>query len=234
MLISFSGPDGAGKTTQIKKLMSYFKEQGFKIGAVQDINPEVRYHLGDDLSSYYNYLKQFDVIHTRFRLHSIENVEIMDIVQFISTGNKWLTSYSAYTSYYDSKQWYEHVTKPLLCDGKILIADKYSFDDIAFKTVYGCEYSWLNALHHDTLIPDIALYLKVNRETILKHNDYRKDIKNILYRKKENTQKLLEVFDQLTEDYPLHSIDANGSPEDVQNRIMKYLLSIPIFEKLFP
>ena len=40
MLISFSGPDGAGKTTQIKKLMSYFGDRGFKVGAVQDINPD--------------------------------------------------------------------------------------------------------------------------------------------------------------------------------------------------
>lgn len=233
MLISFSGPDGAGKTTQIKKLLSYFKNHGFKTGAVQDINPDVRYHLGDDLSSYYEYLKQFDVIHTRFRLHSMENVEIMDIVQFISTGNKWMTSYSAYTSHYDAEQWYKYVTQPLLRDGKILISDKYSFDDIAFKTAYGCDYSWLNALHHDTLIPDIALYLRVSRETILSHNESRKDLKNILYQKPQNTQNLLNAFNQLTEDYPLHAIDADGSPENVQNNIMDYLFSLPEFRNLF-
>lgn len=232
MLISFSGPDGAGKTTQIKNLMSFFRDHGFKTGAVQDINQDVRYHLGDDLTFYYEYLKQFDVIHTRFRLHSMENVEIMDIVQFISTGNKWMTSYSAYTSRYDSEQWYKYVTQPLLHDGKILISDKYLFDDIAFKTAYGCTYTWLNALHHDTLIPDIALYLKVSRETILMHNESRKDLKNILYRKPEDTQNLLHAFDRLTEDYPLHAIDANGSKEDVQNNIMNYLLSVPIFQNL--
>ena len=104
MIISFSGPDGAGKTTQIKKLLSYFSKKGLSVGAVQDINSNIRYTIGDDLTSYYDYLKQFDVIHTRFRLHSKENVEIMDLVQFISTGNKWLTSYSAYTSFYDSEQ----------------------------------------------------------------------------------------------------------------------------------
>lgn len=233
MLISFSGPDGAGKTTQIKKLLSYFKKQGFLIGAVQDINPEVRYHLGDTLTPYYDYLKQFDVIHTRFRLHSMENVEIMDIVQFISTGNKWMTSYSAYTSHYDSEQWYKYVTSPLLRDGKILISDKYAFDDIAFKTAYGCEYSWLNALHHDMKIPDIALYMKVNRNTILKHNESRKDLKNILYTKSENTKKLLDTFEQLTYDYPLHAIDADGTREEVHNNVMEYLLSLPTFNSLF-
>lgn len=158
MIISFSGPDGAGKTTQIKKLLSYFSKKGLSVGAVQDINSNIRYTIGDDLTSYYDYLKQFDVIHTRFRLHSKENVEIMDLVQFISTGNKWLTSYSAYTSFYDSEQWYKFVTKPLLDDNKILIFDKYFFDDVAFKTAYGCEYSWLKALHKYSQIPDIALY----------------------------------------------------------------------------
>lgn len=233
MLISFSGPDGAGKTTQIKRLISYFKKHGFKTGAVQDINPDVRYHLGEDLTSYYKYLKQFDVIHSRFRLHSMENVEIMDIVQFISTGNKWMTSYSAYTSHYDSEQWYKYVTKPLLQDGKIIISDKYAFDDIAFKTAYGCEYLWLKALHHDMIIPDIALYLKVNRNTILTHNESRKDLKNILYRKPENTQNLLNAFDCLTKDYPLIAIDANGTTEHVQNNIMDYLFSLPSFRALF-
>ena len=38
MIISFSGPDGAGKTTQIKKLLSYFSKKGLSVGAVQDIN----------------------------------------------------------------------------------------------------------------------------------------------------------------------------------------------------
>lgn len=232
MLISFSGPDGAGKTTQIKKLMSYFRSMGFRTGAVQDINPDVRYHLGDDLTPYYEYLKQFDVIHTRFRLHSMENVEIMDIVQFISTGNKWMTTYSAYTSHYDSEQWYKYVTEPLLRDGKILISDKYAFDDIAFKTAYGCEYTWLKALHHDMIIPDIAIYLKVNRDTILSHNQNRKDLKNILYRKPENTFNLLSAFEQLTKDYPLTAIDADGMPDNVHKNIMQYLKSIPAFQSL--
>lgn len=233
MLISFSGPDGAGKTTQIKKMMTLFQSQGLRVGAVQDINPDVRYHLGDDLTGYYEYLRQFDVIHTRFRLHSMENVEIMDIVQFISTGNKWLTGFSAYTSHYDAEQWYKYVTLPLLQEGKVLISDKYAFDDIAFKTAYGCDYRWLQALHHDMRIPDIALYLKVNRDTILQHNQHRKDLYNILYQKEENTRKLLQTFDRLTEDYPLHAIEADGTPEDVFNNILSCLNSIPVFTKLF-
>lgn len=232
MLISFSGPDGAGKTTQIKKLLSYFKEHGFNVGAVQDINPDIRYHLGDDLTNYYEYLRQFDVIHTRFRLHSMENVEIMDIVQFISTGNKWLTRFSAYTSHHDAEQWYKYVTEPLLQNGKILISDKYVFDDIAFKTAYGCDYEWLRALHYDTKIPDISLYLKVNRNTILQHNENRKDLKNILYQKAENTEKLLLTFDRLTKDYPLQTIEANGTPEQVFNNILSCLKSNPSFTQL--
>lgn len=233
MLISFSGPDGAGKTTQIKKLLHYFELKGFKTGAVQDINPDVRYHLGDDLTPYYNYLRQFDVIHTRFRLHSKENVEVMDIVQFISTGNEWLTRYSAYTSHFDAEQWYKHVTKPLLEDGKILISDKYAYDDIAFKTAYGCNYHWLNELHQDTRVPDIPLYLKVNRETILEHNQQRKDLKNILYRKPENTRKLLAAFDQLTIDYQIHTIEAEGTPEDVFEKVISTLETIEEFRSLF-
>lgn len=233
MLISFSGPDGSGKTTQIKKLMEYFKAQGFKTGAVQDINPDIRYHISDDLMSYYEYLKQFDVIHTRFRLHSVENVEIMDIVQFIPTGNRFLTSYSAYTSYYDAMQWYRYVTRPLLNDGKILISDKYVFDDIAFKTAYGCDYTWLKALHYDTYIPDIALYLKINRDNILEHNKSRKDLKNILYQKENNTKKLLNAYEKITEDYIIQTIDANQSIDAIHQSILDCLQKNAKFNELF-
>lgn len=233
MLISFSGPDGAGKTTQIKNLLAYFKEHGFKTGGVQDINPNVRYHIGDNLTNYYNYLKQFDVIHTRFRLHSKENVDIMDIVQFISPGNEWLTRYSAYTSHFDAEQWYKYVTKPLLEDRKILISDKYAYDDIAFKTAYGCDYNWLRKLHYDTKTPDISLYLKVSRDTILRHNAKRKDLKNILYQQPENTVKLLDAFDQLTTDYSISAIEADGTQEDVFHKIISLLESMKEFNNLF-
>lgn len=232
MLISFSGPDGAGKSTQISRILSYFHGYGFKVGRVQDVNPAIRYQLGEDLTYYYEYLRQFDVIHTRFRLHSVENVEIMDIVQYIATGNRWMTTFSAYTSHYDAGQWYKYVTEPLLKENKILIADKYAFDDIAFKTAYGCDYDWLRALHHDMVIPDIAIYLKVCRDTILRHNEFRKDRNNILYKNAEDTQRLLNAYECITRDYPVKGICADDTEDIVFNKVLEYLKSFPAFSKL--
>lgn len=232
MLISFSGPDGAGKSTQISKLLSFFQERGFKVGRVQDLNPAIRYQIGEDLTVYYEYLRQFDVIHTRFRLHSVENVEIMNIVQYIPTGNRWMAMFSAYTSYYDALQWYKYVTEPLLKEDKILISDKYAFDDIAFKTAYGCEYNWMKTFYHDVIIPDIGIYLKVNRETILKHNASRKDKNNILYKNEENTKKLIKAFECVKCDYSLKEIDGNHTEDVVFMEILEYLKLHPAILKI--
>lgn len=37
MLITIFGPDGAGKTTQIKKLLKVYQDEGFSTASVHDV-----------------------------------------------------------------------------------------------------------------------------------------------------------------------------------------------------
>lgn len=66
MLITISGPDGTGKTTQSKLLLNYFKKQGMKIAAVSDIIDNFNYQSGksEDLIRFYNYFKDYLCVKT--------------------------------------------------------------------------------------------------------------------------------------------------------------------------
>ena len=60
MLITISGPDGSGKTTQIKKLLQMYSNEGFSTASVNDVMENFDYQVGSDLNRYYEYLKKFD------------------------------------------------------------------------------------------------------------------------------------------------------------------------------
>lgn len=53
MLITISGPDGSGKTTQIKKLLQMYSNEGFSTASVNDVMENFDYQVGSDLNRYY-------------------------------------------------------------------------------------------------------------------------------------------------------------------------------------
>ena len=55
MLITIFGPDGAGKTTQIKKLLNAYKCEGLSTASIYDVMSCFDYTVGNDLTKYYGY-----------------------------------------------------------------------------------------------------------------------------------------------------------------------------------
>ena len=230
MLISIFGPDGAGKTTQIKKLLNLYSSAGLSTASINDKMSSFDYQVGSDLQQYYQYFKQFDVIHTRFRLHSTESDQIMSILEVIPPGTDIkLTALSAYVSYYSYVQWNKYVLEPLLNDGKLLICDKYFYDDIATKSAFGCPYKWLSNLHYDTPRPTIAFYLQLDGQTLRERNKHRGDGRIVHYHDPIATDRLLYYYEQIVIDEQLVTINGNQSREtiltDILSELEKYDLS---------
>lgn len=224
MLVTISGPDGAGKTTQIKNLLTLYKQSGLTVASVNDVMKSFDYTVGTDLHQYYEYFKQFDVIHTRFRLHSTESDIIMSILETIPAGTDIkLTALSAYVAYYSYVHWDKYVLSPLLSDGKLLICDKYFYDDVATKSVFGCPYKWLKNLYYDTLKPDFAFYINVDGATLIKRNEHRADGRIIHYQSINNINRLLYYYDQIVLDEHLVSINGNLSCKQITEAIVSAL-----------
>ncbi len=234
MLITIFGPDGAGKTTQIKRLLKAYHDEGFSTASIYDVMLNFDYNVGSDLSKYYNYFKDFDVIHIRFRLHSLESNIIMSILETIPQGTDIkLTALSAYTSYYSYIQWHKYVLEPLLADGKLLICDKYYYDDVATKSAFGCPYKWLKKMYYDTLRPTIGLYMQQNAEVLMQRNLHRGDGRIIHYQNIIGTERLLYYYEQIVAEENLTIINANQQVESIHDDILSELEKVKLAPKQY-
>lgn len=232
MLITIFGPDGAGKTTQIKMLLKTFQSEGFTTASIYDVMSDFDYNVGSNLSQYYEYFKNFDVIHTRFRLHSTESDIIMSILETIPQGTDIkLTALSAYVAYYSYIQWNKYVLEPLLSDNKLLICDKYFYDDIATKSAFGCPYKWLKKMYYDTLKPTIGLYMQQNAETLIQRNLHREDGRIIHYQSLAGTERLLYYYEKIVMEEHLISVNAKQSPDLIHADILAELEKINLSPK---
>lgn len=234
MLITIFGPDGAGKTTQIKRLLKAYHDEGFSTASIYDVMLNFDYNVGSDLSKYYNYFKDFDVIHIRFRLHSLESDIIMSILETIPQGTDLkLTALSAYTAYYSYIQWNKYVLEPLLADGKLLICDKYYYDDVATKSAFGCPYKWLKKMYYDTLRPTLSLYMQQSAEVLMQRNLHRGDGRIIHYQNIIGTERLLYYYEQIVAEENLTMINANQQVESIHDDILSELEKVKLAPKQY-
>lgn len=226
MLISFSGLDGAGKTTQIELLLNTFREAGFRTGSVYDIYPDIRYHSIADLTNLQKYLEKFDIVHLRFRLNSDENSLLMADLEYSDFQNLYLAKAAALQGYFDHVQLYRYVVFPLLEKGKIILSDRYYYDEIVFKCVYGCEYSAMRKMYMDCRKPDMAFYIAAHPEDIYQRNIDRLDGKTTLYRDISHILQLTKLFEQLTQDSELICIDGTRSCGDVNKQVLSTMKNL--------
>lgn len=234
MLITIFGPDGAGKTTQIKKLLKAYYNEGFSTASIYDVMLNFDYNVGSDLSKYYNHFKDFDVIHIRFRLHSLESDIIMSILETIPQGTDIkLTALSAYTAYYSYIQWNKYVLEPLLADGKLLICDKYYYDDVATKSAFGCPYKWLKKMYYDIPKPALSLYMQQSAEVLMQRNLHRQDGRIIHYQNIIGIERLLYYYEQIVTEEKLTIINANQQVELIHIDILSELGKVKLAPKQY-
>lgn len=228
MIISFSGPDGIGKTTQILYLLKYFKKMGFKCCSVYDISSNIRYHNQKELLTYYKHFRSNDVIHTRFRMNSDANDKIIDKLENTSPiPNKDLAMLAATQGYIDAREWFDTVINPIQAEKeKILIFDRYVWDEMAFKTFYGCSLEYMEALYTSTEKPQLSLICTANTPTIKERNSTRADGDTTLYKSSKYINQLNDIFFQIAEKHKLQIINMEGTPTDIHKRILPLIIPL--------
>jgi thymidylate kinase len=190
VLISLSGIDGAGKSTQVELLLKYFRSNSKKIIATEFmfgyfiLNPLIRVLRSVTGSPSGGPVKR----------NSSNLAKLWFVPAFIDI---WLG--------------YFFRTRPLLSKYDFIIADRFYTDIWANLSYYGYQPSWAFELLIKLLpTPDIAFMLSVDPATVRKRED---DFPDDYYKEQA------KIYKHLAEKVNIHVVDANQDPKAVFNQI---------------
>lgn len=220
MVISFSGLDGAGKTTQINNLLNAYKSQGARVESVYSYTPDIRYHSAKELHDLYEKLLDFDVIHIRFRLNSDRNCMIMQRLESREPPQRFLATIAAIQGYLDHRELTKYLLKPLNEKKKTLIFDRYYYDELAFKKVYGAPKFVLRMLYRKEKDTDLGFLIKITSNECIKRNHHRPDSKVSIYQSHTHIDSLVNCFDCIAKKKNLITIDGKLPKEKIAKIII--------------
>lgn len=227
MIISFSGLDGAGKTTQIKMLLDAYKNLGANVVSIYSYLPDIRYHSVQELNMLYEKLHSFDVIHIRYRLNSDKNCAIMQRLEKKMPPQRFLATAATIQGYLDYKELDKFVLKPLIEDKKTLIFDRYYYDELAFKYIYGCPNFVLKNIYKQEKDPDLRFLIKISSDECIKRNQLRPDSAVAIYQTQASIDLLVNRFDYIAERKNIITLDGTQSRETIAKLVMNH---IPLFQ----
>jgi dTMP kinase len=116
-----------------------------------------------------------------------------------------------------------------LSGGKIVIADRYAYSNIAYQLANGTDYNYLISLDNDLIFPEIVFFVDVDIDEVIRRMDNS--------RKKDKYESSKEFLKNVSQNYGLICdgsldvfgkakwirINGNKTIEEVHKEIMKYV-----------
>ncbi len=116
---------------------------------------------------------------------------------------------------------------PMLKDGKIVVTDRYYFSSVAYQGARGLDWNFiLEENLKVSIVPNIVLLLDLPiDEAIARISAEREEGVNT-FEKKENLQKVSEIYFKLAEKFPdlIHVMNVNKSIQEVEDDLQKFIV----------
>ena len=112
--------------------------------------------------------------------------------------------------------------KPALDKGKIIVSDRYVYSSLAYQGAAGLDLNWIDEINRLTLTPDLAIYIDVPPEVVVKRIRRRRSVMETL----QTQQKVREVYLALVADRRLVLVDGNRPKKVVSKEILALALDI--------
>lgn len=215
MIISVTGFDGVGKSTSVEMLSDMICSKYHLHGCSAKIanNNSLIYHSTDQLDRICKELDKYDVISCPFYLRTEKFQTLQEQLMYSSDDVFTKTDFALKVVDLAKKMadnWFEHVVYKLNCSGKILLFDRYYYDEIAYRSLYGIDREFMEQLYYDYRDADIRIYMVSDLKTIYQRNAMRSDIKGALFCNSEKTNELLYNLNEIAEKYGMLNICINN------------------------
>ena len=110
--------------------------------------------------------------------------------------------------------------KPALQKDKIVVCDRYLYSSLAYQGAAGLDLNWIREINKNAITPDLAIYLDVPPEVVVKRIKWKKSVMERL----QIQQKGQEIYMKLEEEGLLVRVDGNRSKDEVSKDILAVVL----------
>ncbi len=110
--------------------------------------------------------------------------------------------------------------KPALEEGKILVSDRYVYSSLAYQGTAGLDLRWIEEINKLALPPDLAIYIDVPPEVVVKRIRRKKSVMERL----ETQRRVREVYMKFVENGKLVPVDGNRRKDEVAKDILTVVL----------
>jgi len=115
----------------------------------------------------------------------------------------------------------EKEIKPMLERGKIAVSDRYVYSTLAYQGATGLDIKWIEEINRLALPPNLAIYIDVPPEIVVKRIRRKKDVMERL----DTQRKVRAVYMKFVENGKLVSVDGNRRKDEVARDILTVVLS---------
>ena len=118
----------------------------------------------------------------------------------------------------------EHLEKdviPALKNGKVVVSDRCIYSSLAYQGAAGLDVEWIEEINRFALPPDLAIYIDVSPEVVIKRIRRKKSIMEKL----ETQRKVQQVYLNYVNKGKLLSINGDRQKAEVEKSILELVLN---------
>jgi len=117
----------------------------------------------------------------------------------------------------------EHINKdvkPALNEGKIVVSDRCVYSSLAYQGAAGLDLEWIEEINRFALPPDLAIYIDVPPEVVVKRIRRKKSVMERL----ETQRRVQEVYMSFVDNGKLMLIDGDRKKAEVEQNLLAVIL----------
>jgi dTMP kinase len=120
----------------------------------------------------------------------------------------------------DRVEHFENNVKPALKEGKVVVSDRCVYSSLAYQGAAGLDLEWIEEINRFALAPDLALYIDVPPEVVVKRIRRKKSVMERL----ETQRRVQKVYMKFVENGKLMPLNGDRKKGEVEQNILNVIL----------